>query len=56
MSATSIIFFLFFALPLVAFLFWLMRQDKEKGKLGMFILAALVILAVVYTLVTYSKH
>lgn len=47
----NLIFWVIFVIPLVAFLVWLMRQDKRKGKLGLIILAVIVIGAVVYTIV-----
>lgn len=48
----SIIFFSIFLLPLVAFLIWLMRQDKRKGVVGIVIVAILVVIGLVYTFVT----
>jgi hypothetical protein len=45
----SIIFFSVFLLPLVAFLIWLMRQDKRKGITGIVIVVILVVGGVVYT-------
>lgn len=48
----SIIFFLVFLLPMVAFLIWLMRQDKRKGVVGIVIVAILVVIGLVYTFVT----
>ena len=35
-------------LPLVAFLVWLMRQDKRKGWIGLIILAIMVIGGIAY--------
>jgi cytochrome c1 len=35
-------------LPLVAFLVWLMRQDKRKGVTGLIVLAIIVIGGIVY--------
>lgn len=49
MSAPNIIFFSVFVLPLVAFMIWLMRQDKRKGTTGLVILGVIVIGAVVWT-------
>ena len=43
MKTTSIIFFLIFLIPLSGLLLWVMRQDKQKGKIGMFILAFIVL-------------
>lgn len=55
MSTTGLIFFGIFALPLVAFLVWVMRQDKHKGYIGIIILAVLVIAAVAAALTVYSR-
>jgi uncharacterized membrane protein YwaF len=44
----SIVFFLVFVLPLTAFLLWLMKQDKRKGKIGLIITVVLVIGAIAY--------
>lgn len=48
MSGASIIFWAIFVLPLVAFLIWLMRQDKKKGSVGLVVLVLGVVLAIVY--------
>ena len=48
MNWPSFIFWAIFVLPLVAFLVWLMRQDKRKGKTGLIILAIVVIGGIVY--------
>jgi cbb3-type cytochrome oxidase subunit 3 len=48
MHAASLIFWLIFVLPFVAFLVWLMRQDKRKGKTGLIVLAIIVIGGIVY--------
>jgi len=48
MSIPSIIFFAVFVIPLVAFLIWLMRQDKKKGVTGLVVLAIMVVVAIVY--------
>ncbi|HTD98023.1 MAG TPA: hypothetical protein VK668_02000 [Mucilaginibacter sp.] len=48
MNIPSLIFWAIFVLPLVAFLVWLMRQDKRKGKTGLIILAIMVIGGIVY--------
>jgi hypothetical protein len=47
-SIPSIIFFSIFLLPLVAFLIWLMRQDKRKGVGGLIVLAIIVIGGIIY--------
>lgn len=48
MSIPSLIFWAVFVLPLVAFLIWLMRQDKRKGVTGLIVLAIMVIGGIVY--------
>ncbi|MGN6640401.1 MAG: hypothetical protein ACTHJ8_15935 [Mucilaginibacter sp.] len=48
MSFPSLIFFLVFLLPLVAFLIWLMRQDKRKGIVGLIVVAIIVIGGIVW--------
>jgi hypothetical protein len=48
MSIPSFIFWAVFVLPLVAFLIWLMRQDKRKGVTGLVILAIIVIGGIVW--------
>lgn len=46
MSASSIIFFLIFLVPLTGFLIWVMRQDKRKGKTGLLVLGFIVIVGI----------
>ena len=46
MVPTSWFFILIFALPLIAFLVWLMRQGKRKGIWGIIILVILLGLAI----------
>lgn len=48
MNIPSLIFYLVFLIPLVAFLAWLMRQDKRKGVTGLVVLAIIVIGGIVY--------
>ena len=55
MIGPTIIFFLIFLLPLVAFLIWLMRQDKRKGVTGIVIVALLVTVGIVYTYLTREQ-
>jgi uncharacterized membrane protein YqjE len=47
--APNIIFFSVFVLPLVAFMIWLMRQDKRKGTTGLVVLIVIVAGAVIWT-------
>ena len=46
MSAASIIFFLVFLIPLTGLLIWVMRQDKRKGKIGLYVLGFIVVVGV----------
>lgn len=55
MSTTGLIFFGVFALPLLAFLVWIMRQDKKKGYIGLIVLAILAIAAIAAALTVYSN-
>lgn len=48
MGLPSFIFWAVMVLPLVAFLVWLMRQDKRKGSTGLIVLAVIVIGGIVY--------
>jgi hypothetical protein len=55
MSTSGLIFFGIFALPLVVFLIWVMRQDKQKGYIGLIILGVLVIAAIAVAMTVYSN-
>jgi len=46
MSVASIIFFLIFLIPLIGLLIWVMRQDKRKGKIGLYVLSFIVVFGV----------
>lgn len=46
MGASSIIFFLIFLVPLTGLLVWVMRQDKRKGKTGLWVLGFIVIVGI----------
>lgn len=46
MVSTSWFFILIFAIPLIAFLVWLMRQDRRKGVWGIIVLVILLGLAI----------
>jgi cbb3-type cytochrome oxidase subunit 3 len=48
MTPVSLIFWAIFVLPLIAFLVWVMRQDKRKGKMGLIVLAVIVVGVIVY--------
>ncbi len=48
MTAASYIFWAIFVLPLIVFLIWVLRQDKRKGKLGLIVLAVIVVGVIIY--------
>ncbi|WP_276362851.1 hypothetical protein [Daejeonella sp. H1SJ63] len=48
MSASSIIFFSIFLIPLTGLLIWVMRQDKRKATTGLFVLAFIVIIGIMF--------
>ncbi|MBD1364937.1 hypothetical protein IDJ77_14035 [Mucilaginibacter sp. ZT4R22] len=48
MTPASLIFWAIFVLPLIAFLVWIMRQDKRKGKLGLIVLTVIVVGVIIY--------
>jgi len=48
MNIPSLIFYAVFVVPLVIFLIWLMRQDKRKGKIGLIVLAIMVVGGIAY--------
>lgn len=54
-SPSSLIFFGIFALPLIAFLIWVMKQDKRKGFIGLIVLAVVAIAAIAVALTLYSN-
>jgi hypothetical protein len=56
MSIPSLIFWAIFVLPLVAFLVWIMRQDKRKGATGLVVLAIIVIGGIVYMYLKTGGH
>jgi membrane-bound metal-dependent hydrolase YbcI (DUF457 family) len=47
-NAASLIFWAIFVVPLVAFLIWLMRQDKRKGITGLVVLGVMVVGVIIY--------
>ena len=53
MNGAAYIFWIIFVIPLIAFLIWLVRQDKQKGKIGIAVVVGLVIMVVLYM---YFKH
>jgi uncharacterized membrane protein len=53
MNGATYIFWIIFVIPLIAFLIWLVRQDKRKGKIGIAVVVGLVVMVVIYM---YVKH
>lgn len=47
MNAASYVFFGLLLIPLVVFLIWLIRKDKQKNYIGLFVLIAMAIIALV---------
>jgi hypothetical protein len=56
MNIPSLIFWAVFVLPLVAFLVWVMRQDKRKGVTGLIVLAIMVIGVIIYMYIETGGH
>lgn len=50
MISTSWFFFLIFAIPLVAFLIWMMKQDKRRGWLGIILVVIMVLVALIVSM------
>jgi membrane protein DedA with SNARE-associated domain len=50
MNIPSLIFWAVFVLPMVVFLVWLMRQEKNKkqARTGLIVLIIMVVVAIVY--------
>ncbi|WDF56391.1 hypothetical protein [Mucilaginibacter sp. KACC 22063] len=48
MSGASLIFWIVFAIPLFVFLIWVMKQDKKKGTIGLIVVIATILIAVIY--------
>ena len=48
MNASGYIFYIVFVIPLIAAMVWLMRQDKKKGKIGLVVLAVLIVGVLIY--------
>jgi uncharacterized membrane protein len=54
MSTMSFVFFGLMLIPLIAFLIWVIKQDKKKNYLGLFFLILGVIIAT-YTILRLDK-
>jgi uncharacterized membrane protein YidH (DUF202 family) len=55
MGTVSYIFFGLMLIPLIAFLVWIIRQDKKRNYLGLFFLILGVIIAT-YTILRLDKN
>lgn len=47
MSTMSLVFFGIMLLPLILFLAWLIRKDKQRNYIGLFVLILMAIIAIV---------
>ena len=48
MNGASAIFYAVFVIPLIAFLVWIIRQDKRKGAIGLIVLGVIVVGVIAY--------
>ncbi len=48
MSAPSLIFWSIFVIPMVAFLAWILWQDKRRRKTGLIVLIVMVVVTIAY--------
>lgn len=55
MGTMSYVFFGLMLLPLVIFLIWLIKKDKNRNYLGLLVLLAMVIIAIV-VIVRFDEH
>ena len=53
MNGATYIFWIIFVIPLIAFLVWLVRQDKSKSRIGLAVVIGLVVMVIIYM---YYKH
>ena len=54
MSAMSLMFFGLMLVPLIVFLFWLIKKDKKRDYIGLLVLILMAILAIV-TIVKFDS-
>ncbi|RZJ74216.1 MAG: hypothetical protein EOO47_21480 [Flavobacterium sp.] len=54
MGANSFIFFGLLLIPLLAFLIWMIKQDRKKNYLGLVLLVVGIVIAT-YTIITLDK-
>ncbi|EDM34611.1 hypothetical protein PBAL39_24058 [Pedobacter sp. BAL39] len=55
MNTTSFIFFGLMLIPFVIFIIWLVKQDNRKNYLGLAVLAAAIIVAVIVAIYVDAK-
>lgn len=55
MQATSMIFFGMLLIPLIIFLFWVIKQDKKRNYLGLLLLLIGAIIAI-YTVIKLDEN
>ncbi|SHF07473.1 hypothetical protein [Pedobacter caeni] len=56
MSATSFIFFGLMLIPFIAFIVWLIKQDKKRNYLGLAVLLAAIVVAVIVAIYVDAKY
>ncbi|RZK50356.1 MAG: hypothetical protein EOO99_01560 [Pedobacter sp.] len=56
MNATSLIFFGFLLLPLIAFIAWLIKQDKKRSYWGILLLIVGMVIAAYSIIVLDRKY
>jgi uncharacterized membrane protein YqjE len=54
MNAASYIFFGLLLIPLVVFLIWLIKKDRNRNYIGLFMLIAMIIIALI-TIIKYDS-
>ena len=54
MGANSFIFFGLLLVPLIIFLVWMIKQDKKRNYIGLFLLVAGIVIAT-YTIIVLDK-
>lgn len=55
MNAASYVFFGLLLIPLIVFLGWLIKKDKKKNYIGLFVLIAMAVIALIAILKYDSK-
>ena len=50
MTSTSWFFIIIFLVPLGAFLFWLMKQDRKKGIIGAIVIFVIIVVGLIVSI------